>query len=118
MTVFSEDSFYFRVQLLPHVVPVQVLFESPDHIGRLIRNREYPIAPFDFGGEPQILQQGDQILAVESGESTVQELSVGGNVGNEMLRIGVIGDVASSLSRQVKLFSQLFIFLQQKKNYF
>ena len=77
----------------------------------MVRYREHSRSPFFLHRAAVCLHKIHDIKVCESIDGTVEELSVGDHISEQVLRITAVRQIAASFSRDIDLFSKLLIFL-------
>ena len=83
-------------------------------VERTVRHRENPLSALDLERYAQILKKCHGAASVKTREGAVEKAPVPGHMGDQLIARGIVRHVAAALARDVELFAQAFIRLQQR----
>ena len=110
--IFCQNILYRRMAAYIHIVLLQKPDKSRRHIGGVIRDGKNTAAALHFDRTSVFFKEVLDHPVVKAIDGAVQKLGVSHNMAEKLLRVTVIGQIASSLPSDIDLFSRLFIFFQ------
>ena len=91
-----------------------VLDQCLHHVSRLVRHGEHPLAPLHLEGDAQGLKVVLGVLGIKARQGGVEESGVGGDVGQKLVAVAVVGEVAPSLARDAELLAHAVVLLDEQ----
>ena len=98
----------------PDAPAAQLLFQRAANIKGAVAHGVHPLAPLHLQRYAQRLEECHGIAPLPAGKGAVKESSITRHMGDQLVTLAVVGHVAAALARDVKLFAQPLVGLEQR----